>query len=376
MLEDKKRSWAEIKLSGIAYNYYAMRDRLPQNCKFMGIVKADAYGHGAVQIARYLETLKCDYLAVACIDEAAELRAAGIWLPILILGATRPEFAERLFELDAAQTVGDLTLARAYSSAAVRLGKTLKVHLKLETGMGRLGFDVKNGGIDEALAALRLPGLEPEGVFTHFAAPDELKKDAYTKMQFRVFAEAVDRLKAVSGVHFAIRHCANSGAVVNYPEMHLDMVRPGIALYGIYPGPDTGGLGLAPVMELKSRIAAISDHEAGDCISYGCTFTAEKRMRVAVLPIGYADGLHRVLSGKLDVLIHGQRCRQLGRICMDMCMVDVTDVPEAAPGDVATIFGHDGEAEISADEVAEKAGTIPYEVFCALTKRIPRVYIP
>ena len=375
MLEDKKRSWAEVKLSEIEHNYFAIRERLPKNCKFMGVVKADAYGHGAVQIARYLEILKCDYLSVACIDEAAELRTAGNQLPILVLGTTRPEFSDHLFELDAAQTVGDLELAEAYSSAAVRLGKTLKVHLKLETGMGRLGFDVKNGGIDEALAALRLPGLEPEGVFTHFAAPDELGKDAYTKKQFRVFTEAVDRLEAISGVHFAIRHCANSGAVINYPEMHLDMVRPGIALYGMYPGPDTGGLRLSPAMELKSRIAAVSGHEAGDCISYGCTFTAEKRMRVAVLPIGYADGLHRALSGKLDVLIHGQRCRQLGRICMDMCMVDVSDVPEAAPGDIATIFGQDGKAVISADEIAEKAGTISYEVFCALTKRIPRVSV-
>lgn len=374
MLENKKRTWAEVKISAISWNYDEMRKKMPKDCKLMGMVKADAYGHGAVAIARFLEIIHCDYLAVAAIDEAKELRKAGNRLPILILGTTRPEFAEELFDLDVTQSVGSLETAKAYSNMAVKAGKTMRVHYKLETGMGRLGFDVKNGDVSEVLEALKLPNLEPEGVFTHFAAPDEAKKDAYTKKQFKTFTDAIENIETLSGVRFAIRHCANSGAVVNYPEMYLDMVRPGIALYGMFPGPDTGGLRLAPAMELKSRVVAVSEHEAGDCISYGCTFTAERKMKVAVLPIGYADGLHRVLSGKIDVLIHGQRCRQIGRICMDMCMVDVTDVPEVKAGDVATIFGHDGHEVISANEVAEKAGTISYEIFCALTKRVPRVY--
>lgn len=374
MLENRKRTWAEVKISAISWNCDEMRAKMPKGCKFMGLVKADAYGHGAAVVARFLEIIHCDYLAVAYIDEARELREAGNKLPILILGSTYPEFADGLFDLDVAQTVCSLEDAKAYSKAAVALGKTLKIHIKLETGMGRLGFNVKNGDISEVIKALKLPNLEPEGIYTHFAVPDELEKDAYTKMQFKTFMDAIEKIEGASGVHFAIRHCANSGAVVNYPEMYLDMVRPGVALYGMYPGSDTGGLRLAPAMELKSRIVAVSEHEAGDCISYGCTFTADRKMKIAVLPIGYADGLHRVLSNKIDVLVHGQRCRQIGRICMDMCMVDVTDVPDVKAGDIATIFGHDGHEVISAREVAQKAGTISYEIFCALTKRVPRVY--
>ena len=376
MLENKKRTWAEVKLSAIQNNYYSMRSRMPEGCRFMGVVKADAYGHGAAAIAKFMEIVHCDYLAVACIDEAAELRKAGNKLPILILGTTPAEYADRLFELDVTQTVGDFEAARMLSEKAVSMNKTLKIHIKLETGMGRLGFDVKNGEVSGIVAALKLPKLEPEGIYTHFAVPDELQKDAYTQMQFKAFTDAVDKIEKASGVHFAIRHCANSGAVVNYPEMYLDMVRPGIALYGMYPGHDRGEIELSPAMELKSRIVAVSEHEAGDCISYGCTFTAERKMKIAILPIGYADGLHRVLSGKIDVLVHGQRCRQIGRICMDMCMVDVTELPNVKAGDIATIFGHDGHETISANEVAEKAGTISYEIFCALTKRVPRVYIP
>lgn len=374
MLENRKRTWAEVKLSAISWNCDEMHAKMPKGCKLMGLVKADAYGHGAVVVAKFLEIIHCDYLAVAYIDEARELRNAGIKLPILILGSTQPEFADGLFDLDVAQTVGSIEDAKAYSKVAVALRKTLKIHIKLETGMGRMGFDVKNGDVGKVLEVLKLPNLEPEGIYTHFAVPDELGRDEYTKMQFKAFTDATTKIEGASGVHFAIRHCANSGAVVNYPEMYLDMVRPGIVLYGMYPGPDTGGLRLAPAMELKSRIVAVSEHEAGDCISYGCTFTADRKMKIAVLPIGYADGLHRALSNKIDVLIHGQRCRQIGRICMDMCMVDVTDVPDVKAGDIATIFGHDGREVISAKELANKAGTISYEIFCALSKRVPRVY--
>ena len=376
MLEDKKRTWAEVKISAIGWNYDEMRAKLPRGCRFMGMVKADAYGHGAVEIARYLERIHCDYLAVACIDEAEELRKAGNKLPILVLGTTNPEFADRVIKLGVTQTVGSLEAAKEYSSIAGKLGEKMKIHLKLETGMGRLGFNVKNGDVSQAVEALKLPNFEAEGVFTHFAVSDELCKDDYTRKQFKTFLSAVEKIENASNMHFAIKHCANSGAMINYPEMYLDMVRPGLALYGMYPGDEEGGLRLAPAMEIKSRIIAVSEYEAGDKISYGCTFTADKKMKIAVLPIGYADGLHRVLSGKIDVLIHGQRCRQIGRICMDMCMVDVTDLPNVASGDVATIFGHDGEETISVNELAEKAGTISYEIVCAVSPRVPRVYIP
>ena len=375
MLEDKKRTWAEIKISGIGYNYYSMKAKLPENCKFMGMIKADAYGHGAVPIARYLELVHCDYLAVACIDEAQELRDAGNKLPILVLGTTPIEFTERLVKLGVAQSVGNIDMARGYSEELVKLGAKLKIHLKLETGMGRQGFYVKNGDVSEAVSTLSLPNFEAEGVYTHFAVSDELSKDDYTQKQFMLFTDSIEKIEKEAGIHFEIRHCANSGAMINYPEMYLDMVRPGIALYGMYPGAEKGGLRLAPAMELKSRIIAVSDYEAGDCISYGCTFTADKKMRVAVIPIGYADGLHRVLSNKIDVLIHSKRCRQIGRICMDMCMIDVTDVPEVKVGDIATIFGYDGHEFISVNELAEKAGTISYEMVCAISQRVPRVYV-
>ncbi len=375
MLEEEKRTWAEIKLSSVGYNFDSMRAKLPKDCKFMGVVKADAYGHGAVQIARYLENNHCDYLGVACIDEAEELRNAGNKLPILILGTTPAEYLDRLVKLDVTQTVGSLETAKEYSQVMSKLGGTLKIHLKLETGMGRQGFDVKNGDVSEAVSALALPGFKAEGIYTHFAVSDEPSKEAYTRRQFELFTDEVEKIEGTSGTHFAIRHCANSGAMLNYPEMYLDMVRPGLALYGLFPNGEQEKLDLAPVMELKSRIVAVSEHEAGDCISYGCTFTADKKIRIAVLPIGYADGLHRVLSGKMDVLVHGHRCKQIGRICMDMCMVDVSEISDVIIGDVATIFGHDGkDGVISVEEQAEKAGTISYEMICAVSQRVPRVY--
>ena len=374
-MDSKKRTWADIKISAIGYNYYSMRAKLPKDCKFMGVVKADAYGHGALQVARYLEIIHCDYLGVACIDEAEELRNAGNKLPILILGTTPAEFADRLIKLNVTQTVGSLELAKEYSEVISKLGETLKIHLKLETGMGRQGFDVKSGDVSEAVSTLALTGLEAEGIYTHFAVSDEPSKEDYTRRQFKAFTDAVEKIESVSGVQFAIKHCANSGAMINYPEMYLDMVRPGLALYGLFPNGEQDKLDLAPAMELKSRIVAVSEHEAGDCISYGCTFTADKKMRIAVLPIGYADGLHRVLSGKIDVLIHGVRCKQIGRICMDMCMVDISDIPDVKIGDIATIFGHDGEDEIiSVQEQAKKADTISYELICAVSQRVPRVY--
>ena len=224
----------------------------------------------------------------------------------------------------------------------------------------------------DADAIRTLPGLDPEGIFTHFAVSDMDGADyeAYTREQFGVFTHVLDAL-AAKGRTFRIRHCANSGAVINYPEMHLDMVRPGLLLYGVFPAKETAGLDLRPAMSLYSRVSDVTHHHKGDTISYGRTFTCPRDMRLAVLPVGYADGLLRSLSGKGDVLLHGQRAPQVGRICMDMCMVDVTDIPEVQPGDVATIFGRD----LSVAEQADKAGTIPYELLCAMSQRVQRVYI-
>lgn len=374
MLDAEKRTWAQVSVGAIRNNYENMRLKLPEGCKFLGVVKANAYGHGAVQVAKMLQEYGCDYLAVACLDEAEELRAAGLKLPILILGATVPEFAQRVADCGATQSIGSLEAAKEFSHVLQKAGKTVKVHIKLETGMGRTGFNVKHGDVSEAVQAVLLPGLDIEGVFTHFAVSDEPDGEEYTRAQFKLFMDATEKIEKDSGIHFSIKHCANSGVMVNYPDMYLDMVRPGIALYGVFPGAHEKGLELTPAMELKSRIVELHDLEPGETVSYGCTFKAERKTRVAVLPIGYADGLHRVLSGRLEVLVCGVRCKQIGRICMDMCMVDVTDVPNVQVGDVATIFGKDNEAIICVTELAEKAGTISYEILSNIAARVPRFY--
>jgi len=370
----KKRTWAEIDLASIEHNYSRMRARLPEGCRFMGVVKADSYGHGAIRTSSLLESLGCDYLAVASFDEAAELRCAGIGLPILIFSWTPAYLACDLAALGVTQAVADITVAREMSRLLSERGMKLKIHIKLETGMGRTGFSAKNEEDFKSLTELlSLPGLDVEGIFTHLAVSDEFG-NPFTKKQFERFNRVIAALEKNSGHSFPIKHCANSGAMVNYSEMYMDMVRPGLALYGMYPGTDRGGLELRPAMELKTRIALIAEHEPGDTISYGRTFTVTANMRIAVLPIGYADGLHRVLSNKMEVLIHGRRARQVGRICMDMCMIDITDIPGCVPGDVVTIFGADGDAFLPVEEQAEKAGTISYEMVCAVSKRVPRVY--
>ena len=372
MDDARKRTWAEVSLDAIEHNYRAMRAKLRPGTKYMGIVKANAYGHGAVQVAGRLADIGCDYLAVACIDEALELRRAGIGLPILILGFTPPEYAAVLAENGIAQAVGSLALAQALSDNLAGTGLTLKVHFKLETGMGRTGFRAfGDADLASAAKAMVLPHLEPEGVFTHFCVSDgdEDVRD-FTWTQLERFKKGFEAIETQSGRRFAIHHCTNSGAMLAFPETYMDMVRPGVALYGMYPGPDRGDIDLIPAMELKSRVACIEDHEPSDTISYGRTFTVEKPSRIAVLPIGYADGLHRTLSNKLIVSVNGQKARQVGRICMDMCMVDVTGL-DVKSGDVAEIFGR----TMPCGDVAGLCGTIHYELLCAVSPRVPRVYM-
>lgn len=338
----------------------------------MGVVKANAYGHGAVPAAKAMLEAGAEYLAVACLAEAEELRAEGIIAPILILGVTPTLFAGALEELGLTQAVGSLSYARELSK---RLNGDLRVHLKLDTGMGRLGFAAGDADrMREMTEALALPKLNFEGVFTHFAVSD-VPGDGFTAVQYSRFMDALERAESALGHRFEIRHCANSGAVINYRQLGMDMVRPGVISYGMYPGEERGGLSLRPALELKSRVYAITGHAAGDSVSYGRTYILQEPARLAVVPIGYADGLHRVLSGKIDMLIRGRRCPQVGRICMDMCMVDISALPDCAEGDVVTIIGRDGDEQILAGELAEKAGTINYEVTCAISARVPRVYI-
>lgn len=370
-----KRTWAEINLSNLEHNYLTLRGMLPRGCRFLGVVKADAYGHGAIPVAKKLVELGAEYLAVACVDEAVELRQAGINAPILILGPTMPDYVDELLKYDLTQSVQDAELALNLSRAAVNAGKSMKIHIKIDTGMSRLGFLCSEKGVDhsvqEILKVCSLPMLEHEGIFSHFANADG--DEEYTMRQFTRFMDVLDKL-AARGVEFKIRHCAASAAVLHYPCTHLDMVRPGIALYGHYPDPSCEGLdgpGLLPVMTVKTRVIAVRELERGTFVSYGCTHTLARDSRLAVLPIGYADGLARSLSNRGEVLVHGVRAPILGRVCMDLCMVDVTEVPDVCVGDEVIVFG----PELPLEEKADAVGTIQYEMLCGISRRVPRVYI-
>ena len=370
-----KRTWAEIDLDALSYNYRVLRDHVGADVKFLGVVKADAYGHGAVQVSRTLQELGADYLAVSSIDEAAELRCNGITMPILILGHTPREQVGRLMDLHITQAVSCQAKALEYSEEAVRHGGELTVHIKVDTGMSRLGCLVSGRhfatGTATICAACALPGLRAEGIFTHFAVADEPDADsaAYTRAQFDLFRRVVDEVERQRGQRFAIRHCANSGAVASYPETYLDMVRPGILLYGC--GDLAAGLGLRPVMRLKTTVSTIKTYEPGTDVSYGRQYTTPRTTRMGVVPYGYADGFFRCLSGKCRFAAKGGDAPQRGRICMDMCMVDLTDLPEVQVGDELEIFGHTHPVE----ELAKLAGTISYELTCAVSKRVPRVYL-
>lgn len=371
---DTARTWAEISLGNLEHNYRDLRACAPDS-RFLGTVKANAYGHGAVPVARRLVELGTDYLAVACLDEAAELRKSGIAAPILILGYTPTELAAEVVDLDVTQGVFTPELAMALSGAAGAAGKRAKVHLKVDTGMSRLGvLDHDPAGAAAELAALcALPHLEPEGIFTHFASADG--DEAYTMLQFTRFLDVLKELEEKYGRTFEIRHCAASAAVLNYPCTHMDMVRPGIALYGCYPDPSCEGLdgpGLRPVMSLYSRVAAVRDFPGDTPVSYGCTAAfGTDGGRAAVLPMGYADGLHRVLSNQSGVWLDGA-CRPImGRVCMDMCMIGLDEAADVKPGDVAEVFG----PHLPVERHAQLADTISYELLCAVAPRVPRVYL-
>ena len=369
-----RRTWAEIDLDALEHNYNVARQKIGPNVKYLGVVKADAYGHGAVQIARKLEQLGADYLAVSSLDEARELRHGGIAMPILILGHTPPEMVPQLIAYNITQAVSAKAKAEAYSAEAVKCGGTLRVHIKVDTGMSRLGFLVRGehfeGGVNAIAESCALPGLDPEGIVTHFAVSDMdgAEYEDYTRDQFGVFTRVLDAL-AAKGRTFRIRHCANSGALARYPEMYLDMVRPGIALYGV--GADAQRLDLRPVMSLKSSVSTIKTFDPGTDVSYGRTFRTQARTRIGVLPFGYADGFFRGLSNRMSVVTAQGPAPQRGRICMDMSMIDLTDLPDVKVGDEVEIFGPDN----SVNDMAEQAGTIPYELTCAVSKRVPRIYL-
>ena len=369
-----KRCWAEVSPENLLHNYHVLRASLPEGCRFLGVVKADAYGHGALETARLLEKAGADYLAVACLDEALELRGGGITMPVLILGHTEARYTELLISKNITQAVTGLKEAEAFSAASQACGGTLRVHMAVDTGMSRLGFLCTGADFDhgaaQLLRACLLPGLDAEGVFTHFAVSDEPgeENEHYTREQFRIFKEAIAKAEA-AGFRFRLRHCANSGAVLHYlPGMALDMVRPGMLLYGY--GDEAGKLDLRPCMRLKTRVLTVKTYAPGTTVSYGRRYTTTRETRMGVLGIGYADGLPRLCSNKFSAAFPDGLAPQRGSICMDMCMVDLTDLPGVQPGDEAEIFGPSADLNV----LSRAAQTIPYELLCSVSKRVPRVW--
>ena len=374
-----KRTWAEISLDNLNHNYHALREKLPSECRFLGVVKADAYGHGAVPVSRHLKELGAEFLAVSNFEEATQLRCNGIRGPILILGYTPVKYAEDLAKMGIRQEVHSLEYARALNERLKGLHRRLRVHIKLDTGMSRLGFFAYDHEqtVDELKEVARMDNLLIEGVFTHFPVADSIDgaDENFTRTQFERFTSMLTTLQGV-GIKPEIRHCCNSGASILYPEYAMDMIRPGIATYGVLPSGDLRGrIDLKPVMSLRSTIFQIRDFEPNITVSYGRTYTTRDPERIAVVGIGYADGLSRSFSNNISFLLHGKRVPQVGRICMDMCMIDISKVPEAQVNDVVTVFGEDGGDEIEVESLSNRLNTIPYEILCGINKRIPRIYL-
>jgi alanine racemase len=380
MIFHRKRFWAEIDMDAARENFRLLRAGLAPNVKLCCVVKANAYGHGAPYLARAYAEMGADFFAVSNIEEAMQLRRHGVEQKILILGYTPAECAPLLAEYGISQTVFSLEYAEELARFAALAGVSLPIHIKLDSGMGRLGFSCRHGeseAIDEIVRVAAMPHLCPEGIFTHFALADGGEDgEGYTKEQYACFCAAVDALSA-RGVHFPICHCANSAAMLDFAEGHLDMVRAGIVLYGVAPSREMRHMPpLRPVMSLRAVISQVKTLRAGDTVSYGCVFRAPRDMRIAIVPVGYADGyLRRNGEAGAYMLLHGKRAPIVGRICMDQLMLDVSDIPNVAPSDEVTVLGSDGEEIITAEALAEMTGTIPYEILCGVGERVPRFYL-
>lgn len=375
-----KRTWAEINLDNIEHNYNEIKRNVAKGAMLCCVIKADGYGHGAVELAREYSRLGADWFAVSNIEEAIQLREADIKEPILILGYTPCKCAKYLSNMNISQAVYSPDYAENLAREAENAGVRVKIHLKLDTGMSRIGlmcqsFERDSASLDEAERICRLSGFECEGVFTHFAVADEAKDgENFTRQQFSCFMHSVNELEK-RGVSFKIRHCANSGAIIDYKEMHLDMVRAGIILYGLSPSQKLKDkFNLIPAMELKSVISHIKTIESGATVSYGRTYKASERRIIATIPIGYADGYIRTLAKDGSIGVAGKRAKIVGRVCMDQLMADVTDCGNVKRGDCVTVFGTGDNNTPTVDELALWSNTINYEVVCLVGKRVARVY--
>lgn len=372
-MKEELKCWAEIDLDAMEHNFVLARKKLPESMKLAAVIKADAYGHGAIEAAELLKD-RADYFAVATADEALELRSAGIQNPILILGHVLPSDFEKMIKCNITLSVSDTEEAILLSEECKKLGKTVKIHVALDTGMGRIGFFCNENSVSEIVGISKLYGIEIEGVFSHFAKADTVDK-SYADIQLEKFAYMTERLEK-AGLKL-IRHIFNSAAIVDIPAKY-DMGREGIILYGMYPSPEVNlkNIGdIKAVMTLKSRIMHLKTVPPKTAVSYGCTYVTDKETKIATVGAGYADGVPRLLSNKAHVVINGVSAPVIGRICMDQFMVDVTDVPNVKKYDEVVLFGDKNDGYPTADEVAESVGTIGYELTCGINRRVPRVYL-
>ncbi len=376
-----KRTWAEISLNAIEHNYNVIRNKVADDTKVCCVIKADGYGHGAVELSQIYEKLGADFFAVSNIDEGIEIRKSGSKLPIVILGYTPVSEAENLAEYDISQAVFSLEYAKELSEKCVEEDCICKMHIKVDSGMSRIGFMCQEFprdeySIEEICEACCLPNLEVEGLFTHFSVSDEdAEGREFTNKQYENFIHVRDSLKK-RGVDISVVHCSNSGAIEDYPETCCDMVRAGIILYGLAPSSKLADrLDLVPAMTLKTVVAFVKEVQKGATISYGRTFTADRKMKIATVPIGYADGFIRQNAKDGYMMVNGKKAKIVGRICMDQTMLDVTDIEDVKTGDEVVVFGTGENGEPTADSLAENTGTINYETVCLVGKRVPRIYI-
>ena len=374
-MTDEERVLAIVDLDAIASNIKNIRAKVDKNSGIIGIIKADAYGHGSVETAKVLLDNGADWLAVAVVDEGLNLRKNGITAPILLLGYTPELRLNDVINNGFIQTVYSYDTAKKLSDAASALGKKAVIHIKIDTGMGRIGYRVNEESADEIVKISKLPNIDVNGMFTHFSTADEADK-SYTVEQYNKFVKMNDMLEE-RGLHIPVKHAANSAAIMDFDNMMFNMVRPGIILYGAYPSDEVKkeNLSLSPAMSIKTHVSYVKDVNEGDSISYGRKYTAPSKRRIATIPVGYADGFIRAYSNGGKVLVRGEYAPIVGRICMDQFMVDVTDIDGVEVNDEVVLMGRQGDKEITADFIASVLDTINYEVFCTLSKRVPRQYI-
>ena len=367
------RVQANINLDAVYQNVKQAKKLLKPGTKLMAVIKADGYGHGAVEVAKTIDEL-ADAYGVAILEEGIELRRAGITKPILILGFTPQPQYEAMIDYDIEAAVFQPDMAEKLSQAAVSKGKSAGIHLKLDTGMSRIGLALNDAALSDIIKIAGLPGIRIEGCFSHFARMDEADKTKAME-QFSCYCDFVRRIED-AGINIPVKHISNSAGIIEAPEVHLDMVRDGICVYGLYPSEEVQKerLPLIPAMELKAWVSYVKELDAGVEVGYGGTFTTSRRTRVATIPVGYADGYPRCLSNKGRVLIHGQSAPIIGRVCMDQFMADVTEIGDVSEGDEVTLFGRDGDAKISIEEISGMSHSFNYEFVCDVGKRVPRVF--